>query len=51
MAVARLLPNIRLSIRDRLAELFDAVDEDETYIAVLEARVAELEARLKASAR
>jgi hypothetical protein len=31
--VARLLPNLRLSLLDRLTETFDAVDEDAAYIA------------------
>jgi hypothetical protein len=49
--VARLAPNLRLSQRDRLVELFDAVDEDAETIAELEARIAQLEERLKAPAR
>jgi hypothetical protein len=47
VTVARLLPELRLSLRDRLVELFDAVDEDENYIAELEGRIARLEAKLK----
>jgi hypothetical protein len=46
-AVATLVSNLRLSLRDRLVELFDAVDEDENYIAELEGRIARLEAKLK----
>jgi hypothetical protein len=38
--VARLLPNLRLSLLDRLTEVFDAVDEDAAYIAELEERLA-----------
>ena len=47
--VARLLPNLRLSLRDRLAEAFDAIDEDAETIARLEYRIAWLESRLAAS--
>jgi hypothetical protein len=49
VTVARLLPNLRLSLRDRLAEAFDSLDED--YIALLEDRIAKLEERLKEPAR
>ena len=49
--VATLVPGLRLSDRDRLVELFALAGEDEETIAVLEARVAQLEARLKAPAR
>jgi hypothetical protein len=45
--IARLLPSVCLSIRDRLEEIFDALDEDEETIAVLETRVVQLEAKLK----
>ena len=45
--VAKLVSNLRLSLRDRLVELFDAVDEDENYIVELEDRIARLEAKLK----
>jgi hypothetical protein len=38
--VARLLPGLRLSLLDRLTEVFDAVDEDAAYIAELEERLA-----------
>jgi hypothetical protein len=48
VTVARLVPNLRLSQRDRLTELFDAIDEDESYIAELEDRIEQLEERLKA---
>jgi hypothetical protein len=51
VTVARLVPNLRLSQRDRLTELFDAIDEDESYIAELEDRIEELEERLKPPAR
>jgi hypothetical protein len=44
VTVARLLPSVRLSIRDQLIAVFDAVDEDEAYIAELEDRIAQLEA-------
>jgi hypothetical protein len=37
--VARLLPNLRLSLLDRLTEAFDAIDEDAAYIAELEERL------------
>ena len=46
ISIARLLPNLRLSIRDRLTEIFDAIDADADYIAELEDRVAQLESRL-----
>jgi hypothetical protein len=39
--VARLLPGVSLSLRDRLTEAFDALDEDAAYIALLEARLKE----------
>ena len=42
--IAHLLPSVRLSIRDRLTAVFDALDEDETYIAELEGRITRLEA-------
>jgi hypothetical protein len=45
VTVARLLPSVRLSIRDQLIAVFDAVDEDENYIVELEGRVARLEAK------
>ena len=48
--VARLLPNLRLSLRDRLEEAFDVIDEAAEDIALLEDHIAELEARLKAPA-
>ena len=38
--VAQLLPGLRLSLLDRLTEVFDAVDEDAAYIAELEERLA-----------
>jgi hypothetical protein len=37
--VARLLPNLRLSLLDRLTETFDSIDEDAAYIAELEERL------------
>jgi hypothetical protein len=37
--VARLLPNLRLSLLDRLTEAFDAIEEDADYIAELEERL------------
>jgi hypothetical protein len=49
--VARLLPRLKLSLRDELIWAFDAIDEDAETIAELEARVAQLEARLKAAAQ
>jgi hypothetical protein len=49
VTVARLLPNLRPSLRDRLADAFDSLDED--YIALLEYRIAKLEERLKVAAR
>ena len=44
--VARLLPGLQLSLRDKLVELFDALDAE--YVAELEARIAILEERLAA---
>jgi hypothetical protein len=41
--VARLLPNLRLSLLDRLREAFDSMEEDADYIAELEERL-EIEA-------
>jgi hypothetical protein len=40
ISIARLLPNLSLSIRDRLTEIFDAIDADADYIAELKDRVA-----------
>ena len=40
--VARLLPGLQ-SLRDRLTEAFDYLDEDALYISQLENRVAQLE--------
>jgi hypothetical protein len=37
--VAQLLPGLRLSLIDRLAGAFDAIEEDEAYIAELEERL------------
>jgi hypothetical protein len=37
--VARLLPNLRLSLIDRLTEALDAIEEDAAYIAELEERL------------
>jgi hypothetical protein len=37
--VARLLPNLRLTLRDRLTETFDSIDEDAAYIAELEEKL------------
>ena len=48
--VAKLLPNLTLSLRDRLEEALDALDEAAENIARLEDRIAELEARLAAHA-
>ena len=42
ISIARLLPNLRLSIRDRLTEIFDAIDADADYIAELEDEIPEL---------
>jgi hypothetical protein len=47
--VAKLLPRLKLSLRDELAWAFDAVDED--YVVELETRIARLEERLKEPAR
>jgi hypothetical protein len=44
--IAMVVPNLRLSQRDRLTEALDALDEDGAYIAELEARIAEREALL-----
>ena len=46
ISIARLLPNLSLSIRDRLTEIFDAIDADADYIAELKDRVAQLESGL-----
>ena len=48
--VATLIPGLRLSIRDQLAEAFALAGEDAETIAEFEVRVAQLEARLKAPA-
>jgi hypothetical protein len=48
-AGGRLLPGLKLSLRDELTALFDAVDED--YIALLEDRIAKLEEQLKGPVR
>ena len=48
--VAKLMPGVSLSIRDRLTEAFDALDEDAETIARLEDRIAWLESRLGTSA-
>jgi hypothetical protein len=37
--IARLLPNLRLSLLDRLTEAFDAIEEDADTIAELEERL------------
>jgi hypothetical protein len=37
--VARLLPNLRLSLLDRLTQAFDSIEEDAAYIAELEERL------------
>jgi hypothetical protein len=37
--VARLVPNLRLSLLDRLTEAFDAIEEDAAYIAELKERL------------
>ena len=47
VTVGTLVPGLRLSIRDQLVEAFALADEDENYIAELEGRIAQLEARLK----
>ena len=52
--IARLMPNLSVSLIARLTETFDAIDEDAGYIAQLEDRIAELEQlkqRLKGIAR
>ena len=43
-SIARLLPGLTLSLRDKLTEAFDCLDEE--YVAELEDRIAQLEARL-----
>jgi hypothetical protein len=48
--VAHLLPNLTLSLRDKLEAALDALDEAAEDIALLEDRIAQLEARLKAPA-
>ncbi len=45
--VGRLLPGLRLSLRDELIWAFDNLDEDAEYIAQVEGSVAQLEAKLK----
>jgi hypothetical protein len=42
--VARLLPRLKLSLRDELIWAFDAIDEDAETIAELERRIAQREA-------
>jgi hypothetical protein len=49
--VATLVPGLRLSDRDKLEATFDAVEEDAETIVLLEIRIAQLEAKLKAAAR
>jgi hypothetical protein len=44
--VARLLPGLKLSLRDSLTWAFDEVEEDADTIVELENRIAQLEARL-----
>ena len=44
--VARLLPNLQLSVRDKLEAAFDALDEATAEIALLEDRIAQLQSRL-----
>ena len=51
VAIAKLLPSVRLSIRDELVWIFDAVDEDADYIEFLERRIDALETKLVATAR
>ena len=46
--VAKLLPDLTLSLRDALAWALDAADQD--YVAYLEDRVAALEEQLKVTA-
>jgi hypothetical protein len=48
--VARLVPRVSLTIRDRLIKAFDALDEDGETIARLETRIAEFESLLPAPA-
>jgi hypothetical protein len=50
VTVGRLIPGLRLSLRDQLAEAFALAGEDEDTIIGLEGRVAQLEARLKETA-
>ena len=47
--VARLLPGLRLSLRDELIWALDALDED--YVIGLEDRIGQLETQLKETAR
>ena len=49
--VGTVIPGLRLSLRDELAEAFALIGEDEATIIELEGRIAKLEERLKASAR
>jgi hypothetical protein len=47
--VGRVLPGLRLSLRDRLTAAFDAADE--AYVEQLEERIAQLEEWLKEPAQ
>jgi hypothetical protein len=52
--IARLMPNLSISLIDRLTDTFEAIDDDAGYIAQLEDRIAELEQlkqRLRETAR
>lgn len=51
VTVGTVIPGLRLSLRDELAEAFALIGEDEATIIELEGRIAKLEERLKASAR
>jgi hypothetical protein len=54
VTVAGLLPNVRLSLRDQLVQVFDSIDDEDDdagYIALLEANIARLEKQLKDTVR
>ena len=49
--IARLLPAVSLTLRDKLTAAFDALDEDENCIAELEGRIKELDAQFVRAGR